>query len=242
VAARFFAGFPKILLAACARMTSKPGRFQPWEPSLQTALALLILLLAIYGLSYSGRFSTDDEHILASRSLSLAFQGGLNDDRVLGNSRIFIYRNLPAEQASASLAIEPMQSLFGAGLARLAVILGSGRVQTLFLLNIFATALTAVCVFFAVRALGYTSRTALVTALFFGLGTQAWVYTRTFFRDPLAMLFLTFAWTCALILNHATTKRNQLLAGAGDPEQEYCHDRPAGGRNFIDPLLEKPGR
>ena len=196
-------------------MTSKPGRFQPWEPSLQTAFALLILLLAVYGLSYSGRFSTDDEHILASRSLSLAFQGELNDDRVLGNSRIFIYQNLPAEQASASLAIEPMQSLFGAGLARLAIIMGSGRVQTLFLLNIFATALTAVCVFFAVRALGYTSLTALITALFFGLGTEAWVYTRTFFRDPLAMLFLTFAWTCALILNHATAKRSRQLAGAG---------------------------
>lgn len=196
-------------------MKSKPGCFQLWEPSLQTALALLILLLAIYGLSYSGRFSTDDEHILASRSLSLAFQGELNDDRVLGNSRIFIYRSLPAEQAAASLAIEPLQSVTGAGLARLSLLLESGRVQTLFLLNIFATALTAVCVFIAVRVLRYPVLTALVTALFFGLGTQAWVYTRTFFRDPLAMLFLTFAWTCALILNQAPSKRSQRLAGAG---------------------------
>ncbi len=169
-------------------MKPKPGHFRVGEPALQTALALLVLLLAVYGLSYAGRFSTDDEHILASRSLSLAFQGELNDDRVLGNSRIFIYQGLPAEQAAASLAIEPLQSVFGAGLARLAILLGNGRVQTLFLLNIFATALTAVCVFFAVRALKYSILTALVTALFFGIGTQAWVYTQTFFRDPLAML------------------------------------------------------
>ncbi len=196
-------------------MRAKPGRFNGIEPALQTALALLVLLLAIYGLSYAGRFSTDDEHILASRSLSLAFQGELNDDRVFGNSRIFIYQSLPADQASASLAIEPLQSVVGAGLARLALLLGNGRVQTLFLLNIFATALTAVCVFFAVRVLTYSVLTALVTALFFGLGTQAWVYTRTFFRDPLAMLFLTFAWTCALILNQATTRRSQWLAGVG---------------------------
>lgn len=195
------------------RSTSDPLR--NWASSLPAALALLTLLLATYGLSYSGRFSTDDEHILASRSLSLAFQGELNDDRVLGNSRIFIYQSLPVEQASASLAIEPLQSVMGAGLARLSLLLGNGRVQTLFLLNIFATALTAVCVFFAVRVLRYSVMTALVTALFFGLGTQAWVYTRTFFRDPLAMLFLTFAWTCALILNHATSKRSQRLAGTG---------------------------
>jgi hypothetical protein len=178
-------------------------------------VALLIVLLAVYGLSYSGRFSTDDEHILASRSLSLAFQGRLNDDRVLGNNRIFTYQALPAELASQSLAIEPLQSLFGAGLARLALHLDNGRVQTLFLLNILAVAMTTLCVFAAVRVLGYPDRTALITALFFGLGTQAWVYTRTFFRDPLAMLFLTFAWTCALQLNRTTSKRSRLLAGTG---------------------------
>lgn len=196
-------------------MKPEPGRSRNRESSSQIALALFIVLLAVYGLSFSGHFSTDDEHILASRSLSLAFEGELNDDRVLGNERILFYQSLPVEKASAGLAIEPLQSLFGAGLARLALLLGSGRVQTLFTLNIFAVALTALCVFAAVQVLGYSIPTALVIALFFGLGTQAWVYTRTFFRDPLAMLFLAFAWACALQLNRAGTGRSRSLAGAG---------------------------
>jgi hypothetical protein len=195
----------------------RPGwdRSRKWGPSIHTAAALLILLLTFYGLSYSGRFSTDDEHILASRSLGLAFEGRLNDDRVLGNDRILAYHALPAQQASPSLEIEPLQSFLGAGLARLALLMGSGRVQTLFLLNILATALAAICVFAAVRTLGYPDRTALVTALLFGLGTQVWPYTRTFFRDPLAMLFLAFVWLCALRLNQAVSRRGRLLAGAG---------------------------
>ncbi len=186
-----------------------------WGSSIHIVLALSVSLLAIYGLTYSGHFSTDDEHILASRSLSLAFDGDLNDDRVTGNERIFAYQALPAEQAIPSLEIEPIQAIVGAGLARLALLTGGGLVQTLFLMNILATALTAVCVFASAKTLGYRDRTALVTALVFGLGTQAWPYTRTFFRDPLAMLFLAFAWLCTLLLNRAATTRSRTLAGAG---------------------------
>ena len=196
-------------------MRSWLDRSRKWGLSIHTAAALLILLLTLYGLSYSGRFSTDDEHILVSRSLGLAFEGGLNDDRVLGNDRIYAYHALPAQQASPSLEIEPIQSFLGAGLAHLALLIGSGRVQTLFLLNILATTLAAICVFAAVRVLDYPDKTALATALLFGLGTQAWPYTRTFFRDPLAMLFLAFAWACALKLNHPGSRRSRILAGLG---------------------------
>lgn len=196
-------------------MRSWLDRPRKWGQSIQTAATLLILLLSIYGLFYSGRFSTDDEHILASRSFGFAFEGSLNDDRVLGNDRILAYHSLPAQEASPSLEIEPLQSFLGAGLARLALLMGSGRVQTLFLLNIFATALAAVCVFAAVRVLDYPDKTALATALLFGLGTQAWPYARTFFRDPLATLFLAFAWVCALKLNQAGSRRSLTLAGIG---------------------------
>jgi hypothetical protein len=191
------------------------GQARTWGKSIQIAAALFIFFLGLYGLTYTGHFSTDDEHILAARSLGLAFEGNLNDERVLGNDRIFAYHGLPADQSVPSLEIEPIQSLLGAGLARLSVLLGSGRVQTLFLLNIFATALAAVCVFASVRSLGYADRTALVAALVFGTGTQAWPYTQTFFRDPLAMLFLAFAWACALWLNRSGSGRTRILAGSG---------------------------
>ncbi len=195
----------------------KPGKDRPgnWGSSIRIASALFILFLALYGLSFSGHFSTDDEHILASRSLSLAFEGTLNDDRVSGNQRIIAYQALPAAQSSPSLEIEPIQSVVGAGLVHLAQLTGGGLVQTLFLLNILATALAGVCVFASVRVLGYPDRTAFVTALLFGAGTQVWPYTRTFFRDPLAMLFLAFAWLCALWLNQSVSSRSRILSGVG---------------------------
>jgi hypothetical protein len=183
--------------------------------SLRLAIALLTMLLAVYGFSFSGRFSTDDEHILAARSLGLAFQGSLNNDRVLGNDRIFFYSNRPAEQATAGLAIEPLQSILGAGLVQWAELLGSGHVQTLFLLNIFVAAFASLCVFASIRILGFPNPPALVGTLFFALGTPVWVYSRTFFRDPLAMFFLAFAWLCALQLNRAKTSGSQILAAIG---------------------------
>ncbi len=196
-------------------MRSGKDRHGNWGSSTRIASALLILFLALYGLSFSGHFSTDDEHILASRSLSLALDGNINDDKVSGNERIIGYQALPAAQSSPSLEIEPIQSVLGAGLVRLALLTGGGLVQTLFLLNILATALAGVCVFASVQALGYSDRTALVTALLFGVGTQAWPYTRTFFRDPLAMLFLAFAWLCALRLNQSVSGHSRILSGVG---------------------------
>jgi hypothetical protein len=169
-------------------------------PARGAALGLLALLLAVYGLSYAGTFITDDEHILAARALGLAFEGDMHDGRVLGNSRVHALSSLPGEQAAQATGIEPGQVLLGAGLARLSLVLGGGRVQTLFLLNLWVTALTALLVFQMARALGSSVRGALVTALLFGLGSQAWPYARTYFRDPLAALFLAFAWWQALRL------------------------------------------
>jgi hypothetical protein len=90
------------------------------------------------------------------------------------------------------------------------VVLGVGRVQTIFLLNIWTTALTAVLVFYSVLIRGYLRLTALITALLFGLGTVVWPFTRTYFRDPLAMFFLALAWLSVLSLFQ--TKNNKSLA------------------------------
>ena len=161
------------------------------------SLLLLALFVAIYSLSYSGTFLTDDEHILASRTLSLAFDEQINDSRVYGNTRVFALANLSPEQAAQATNIEPLQELAGLPLACLAELIHLGRVQTIFLLNIWLVALTALVVFGIVMMAGYSRKTALIVSLLFGLGTQVWVYTRTYFRDPLAMLCLALAWACA---------------------------------------------
>ncbi|RJQ26835.1 hypothetical protein C4565_06155 [Candidatus Parcubacteria bacterium] len=168
--------------------------------TLHVAISILVLLLAIYSFTYSGTFVTDDEHILASRTLSLAFDERINDTRVYGNSRIYSLSNLSPVYAAQAINIEPGQAVIGSVLARLAALLDLGRVQTIFLLNIWVTALTAVVIFSAVIILGHSTYTAFLSALLFGLGTMAWPYTRTYFRDPLAALFLTIAWACTQII------------------------------------------
>ena len=161
------------------------------------SLLLLSLFVAIYSLTYSGTFLTDDEQILASRTFSLAFDEQVNDTRVYGNTRVFALANLSPEQAAQATNIEPLQELAGFPLARLAELLHLGLVQTIFLLNIWVVAVTAVVVFGSVLTEGSSRSTALVISLLFGLGTQVWAYSRTYFRDPLAMLCLTLAWVCA---------------------------------------------
>jgi hypothetical protein len=176
---------------------------------IRIGLLLLVLFVAIYSLTYSGTFLTDDEHILASRTFSLAFDSQINDARVYGNTRVFALSNLtPEEAASQALNIEPLQELAGYPLARLAELLHLGLVQTIFLLNIWVGALTVLVVFGTVLIIGYSRKTALVVSLLFGLGTQAWVYTRTYFRDSLAMLFLALAWACTQRIIKDARERN----------------------------------
>ena len=157
-------------------------------------MALFILLSLVYGLFYNGQFSTDDEHILSTQALSVAFDGAMNFSRVIGNERVFSYSQFTDPYADQALNIEPAQALFGSLLVKIAAALGIGRVQTLFLLNIWVTAATAAVLFLTVLRMGYPRLTAIIAAAVFGLGTIVFTYSKTYFRDPLAMMFLVCAW------------------------------------------------
>ena len=87
------------------------------------ALLLFVLLVAIYCLTYSGTFITDDEHILTSRTLSLSFDDNVNNSRVYGNSRLFFLSNLSPEYAASAMNVEPGQAVLGSILARMSVLL-----------------------------------------------------------------------------------------------------------------------
>jgi hypothetical protein len=170
----------------CAKMQLQ--RSNKW-----IALAILILLAAIYSIPYSGTFVTDDEHILSSQAISIAFDSHPDFSRVIGNSRVYQFSVYSKTSADQALNIEPAQALIGALLAKFSVLIHTGRIQTLFLLNIWVTALTAAILFLTVVLRGYSPRGAVIIAFLFGLGTMAFPYSRTYFRDPLAMLFLTCA-------------------------------------------------
>jgi hypothetical protein len=180
----------------------------PQHNILTLALLLFFLLASLYSLTFSGTFMTDDEHILASRSLSLAFDGQVNNARVYGNSRLYAFSILPKEYSTPAVNVEPAQAILGAGLARWAAALNVGRIHALYLSNIYITALSAVFLFLSIVLLGYSKQTAFLTGMLFGLGTMVWPYSKTYFRDPLAMLFVSLAWTLLLFI-----KTNQQSKG-----------------------------
>ncbi len=58
------------------------------------------------------------------------------------------------------------------------------------LVNPLVTAATCALLYSLARSLGFRSITSLILVLAYGLGTSAWVYSKTFFGEPNAALFL----------------------------------------------------
>jgi len=164
------------------------------------SISLFCILISIYNLTYSGTYITDDEHILASRTLSMAYDAQINDNRVLGNNRVFSYSSLTPIDASQGLNIEPVQAYLGSFLAKLALNLDIGHVQSIYLLNIFLTAATAFTIFWIMYLSGYSKLTSYTLGILFGICTIVWPYTRTYFRDSVAMFFLTISWGAYLLI------------------------------------------
>ena len=142
------------------------------------ALCLFVLLFAMYLVTYSGVAVSTDELGLLSGVDSLVKRGDLSMHQI-------------AWYGYTIGTFEPAQIVLGSLLYRLALALpGFGAVQTTYLLNVLVTALTGVLVFLYVRRLGYRYAVAGGAALIFGLDTMAWVYSKVFFREPLAALAL----------------------------------------------------
>ncbi len=167
------------------------------------AVFVFAFLTLVYSFFYSGTFLTDDEHILASRALSFAFDGDFNNSRVLGNNRVFEYSIVPEPWANQALKIEPVQAVAGGVLALISTVLNLGHIQVMFLLNIWVTAATAALLYLSAAKMGFSRKVSFFVAALFGLGTIAMPYARTFFRDPLAMLFLAAAWYLMLVIKQA---------------------------------------
>jgi hypothetical protein len=194
-------------------MPPKP-QCEPEAPgsSLRVALLVFASLTLFYLSSFGATFRVDDEHILAARAQSLALWGNLEEPQVYGNLRV---RQLSAFGDQAT-QVEPAQAVLGAVLYRLGMALGGGGVQALFTLNLLATAGTAAVVFRTVLRLGWNRTTAVWCAMLFGLGTMAWPYSTTFYRDSLAMLASSLcflAW--AYVLTGQRTGRWLGICGVG---------------------------
>jgi hypothetical protein len=81
------------------------------------------------------------------------------------------------------------------------------------LLNSLLTAGTAGLLLVMARELGCSTRTGVMLALAYGLCSPAWVYTHTFFSEPLVAFLLTGAALALVRFDHRETVRWLALAG-----------------------------
>lgn len=143
------------------------------------ATALAALLAMVYLLSFNGQFRSIDEFALYSRAESLVQGYGLRTPQLA-----FQYYHHPVGP------LEPGQPFLATPLYWLALQApGVSNIAAVMLFNVLVTALTGAVLYALLRTLDLTQTVAVLTTLAWGIGTTAWPYARSFFREPLLGLF-----------------------------------------------------
>ncbi|MBI1881202.1 MAG: phospholipid carrier-dependent glycosyltransferase, partial [Chloroflexi bacterium] len=180
-------------------------------------LHLGLFLLAIYLLIYRGGFHSVDEVSIFAVTESLVKFARFNTDQIA-------WTQWTTSQAEAQgffgqdghvyskkgLAL----SLAQAPLYWLALYLpGVGMLQSVSLLNALITAAMGLLIFMFVERLGFSSLTAIVVSLIFGLATIAFVYAKYLFSEPLAGFLLLLAAYMLFIYRQEDGLRHVAIAG-----------------------------
>ena len=171
-----------------------------------SALLLVAVLICLYFITFQGAFRIDDEHIFAARAQSFALWTTFEQPQVWGNQRVQALTAFgdPATQ------IEPAQAVLGSFFYRLGLSLDSGGAQSLFLQNLLTTAITAACVVLIIDTLGYRKKTSVICGLLFGVGSMAWPYAETYYRDPLVMLMAAVVFLGLALMSSPGFRKHKL--------------------------------
>ncbi|MGI6366763.1 MAG: glycosyltransferase family 39 protein [Anaerolineae bacterium] len=147
------------------------------------AALVALVLLAVYLLSFAGQFRSIDEYAMYARVESLAQGQGLATPQLA-----FSARHHPVG------SLEPGQPLLAAPLYALGKALpGASTVAAVMLFSALVTAATGAVLYRLARTLEMGPGAAALTALAWGIGTTAWPYARSFFREPLLGLLWCLA-------------------------------------------------
>ncbi len=158
-------------------------------------IAVISLLASLYMLTFSARVDSTDALFLLDATGSLVEYGDDLLDISVGQ-RLLSPQSLPSGLVYPlpSVNAEWLQITLATPLYTLAKhVDGLGLAHTVYLFNVFVTALIGGVMFLYVLALGYDERTAVVGALLFGLTTIVWPYSKTFFQEPLTLLLILLA-------------------------------------------------
>lgn len=167
--------------------------------SVSLIVLLVTTLAAVYLLTYSAAIESGDALQYADAVSSVARYGDWRLDESLWHKPPLSFSADEAYPLSSLGVSDVLSVQLALPLYIAADRLGLGFIHTIWLFNVIVTALTAGLVFASARRMGATPAAALLTALAFGLGTVAWPYSKTYFRDPLAMLMLMAALWLLLV-------------------------------------------
>jgi len=144
------------------------------------------LLISVLLLTYSGRMESSDTRAMLD-AISSQFYFG---DNLLDQTAYYTFP--PPESNTGALApvdVEPLQLILATPLFWLAdKVPGFGLAHTVWLFNIFMTATAALVLYAYALRLGYDVRVGVVAGLTLAFCTILWPYSKTFFREPLALL------------------------------------------------------
>ncbi len=162
--------------------------------SLRGRRALLgVFLLSLYMITYSARIESGDTRLFFDAISSFIDRG----DVLIDGAAWFRFPNTfePGDPAPLrSVEVEPVQILAASPLYTLAKLIpGLGLVHTVWLFNLLVAAAACLVLYAYALTLGYSESTALIASILLGAATIIFPYTRTFFREPLAMLLLLTA-------------------------------------------------
>ena len=156
-------------------------------------LPLIGILFGVYVFTYSGRIESGDTLTLFNATGSMVDFGDVLLDKTSADNPPFT-TTPPSFYPLSKAEVEPLQLLLTAPFYWLAEhIPGIGLVHAVWFFNIFICTAIAVVIYFYAITLGYRPIVGVLAALMLGLGTILWPYSKTFFREPLACLFILLA-------------------------------------------------
>ena len=155
-------------------------------------ITLFVCLCSVYMMFYNANWAEfgDSPYLLNTTASLVRYQDTQFDlmaynwpqrpDNVFFSNRLYPLFDYGEDMLSVTLATPLYWLAFN--------IDGIGLVQTVWLFNIITVALCGVVMYLYTIALGYSERTALLSALILGLTTALVPYAKTFLQEPSALL------------------------------------------------------
>lgn len=154
-------------------------------------LLLVTLMASFYMLTFRGRIESGDTLRAMDALTSQARYGDWLMDESVWFKYFFRVRSRNDLPLTPYDVEEKLNLYLAIPLLKIAEIIPRmGNIHTVWLFNILITALNVGLLYLIIRALSYDDWVALGVSLTAGIATNMWVYSQTFFREPLVSFFI----------------------------------------------------